>query len=396
MQQDFTQLPPHKDEVNGHIRVDIHWVLFAFNALFVLIGYYATTQFNALAVIKITRILLMGTSFATLLLFWRKARFKLNPWRHSFFGIFLVANLAVVPFSVIPSLSLERLLTVAPFWLYVNLFAYYLRGRYGPTDGLRRIAWMFLLVYLFPVFIFFTSGNPFSRFNIYGEESSGFVSNQLGWASAVAVACLIDIRARLGASSYTRMLWFGALGASFWLLLISGSRSSYLSVAVTILMVLTASRTMSWALKGFISILIVLAAYGVLTVQDSAVAQRLQKTQTQLERIEPRVLSARQAFHTLNTHEERYITGVGFDLYDDAILILTGVTTYKAHNSYLEMFVNCGFIVFGLFFLLFILPTLARYAYFDARLFSFLPPILIIPYFENNLGAGQFYSSLGC
>ena len=70
----------------------------------------------------------------------------------------------------------------------------YLRGRYGQADGMRRIIWGLLAVYMFPVLVFFASGNPFARLSIYGDDSQGFVSNQFGWAATVALACLLDLR----------------------------------------------------------------------------------------------------------------------------------------------------------------------------------------------------------
>jgi len=142
--------------------------------------------------------------------------------------------------------------------------------------------------------------------------------------------------------------------------------------------------------KVFIGLCVLASVYVLVNVQDSAINIRVKKTKDQLEQIEPRLLSAQKAFHTLNLHEERYITGIGFDMYQESLIKLNGVSTYRAHNSYLELFVNCGAIVFAIFFFALLLPTLVRFGYYDASQFSFLPPILIIPYFENNLGAGQF------
>jgi len=387
---DPAKLPPYADEVNGRRKVDVHIVLFAVNMFFVLLGYYFAIRFNALGVIKVVRIVLMGISLAGLLLFWRPKRFKVSRWRHTLLALFILANLLIIPFAAFPEGSLERLLTVVPFWVYTNVFAYYLRGRYGATDGLRRIVWMLLVVYLFPMLAFYLHGNPFARFNIYGDESSGFVSNHLGWSSAIVLACLIDARGTLAKARWGAIIWWVGMGAGLWLLLISGSRSSYLSLAATVLLLLTSTRTLQIIPKVFIGLCVLASVYVLVNVQDSAINRRVKKTKDQLEQIEPRLLSAQQAFHTLNLHEERYITGIGFDMYRESLIKLNGVSTYRAHNSYLELFVNCGAIVFAIFFFALLLPTLVRFGYYDASQFSFLPPILIIPYFENNLGAGQF------
>ena len=134
----------------------------------------------------------------------------------------------------------------------------------------------------------------------------------------------------------------------------------------------------------------VLSIFFMIGRQESALHKRWRKSQVQLETVEPRLISARQAFHALNTHEERYLTGVGFDLYGEGIWLMTRIYPGKAHNSYLEMLINSGIIVFLVFLLGLVLPAIGRYLWYDARLYGFVPPLLIIPYFENNLGAGQF------
>jgi O-antigen ligase len=384
------ELLPYYDDVKGRRRLDIHLVLFGLNMLFVLVGYYFTIKFNALGAIKVFRIVLMAVSFAALLVQWRPARYQMNPLRHYILVAFILANCLMLPFSVVPMTSLERLLTVAPFWLYIDMFAYYVRGRYGPTDGLRRMEWFFLLVYLFPVITFFISVYPFAKLSIYGDDTAGFVSNQLGWSSAIVISCLLDVRSRLSSKKTWRILWFCGLAMSFWLLLISGSRSSYLSLAATLLVLLVVSKTLRFIPKILLSALILVAAFYFTTAKESAVTQRLTKTKAQLERVEPRLESARMAFHALNVQGYRYLTGLGYDVYQESIRTITRVQPRKAHNSYVELFVNTGVVIFSIFVLTLLLPAIIRYTKWDMGQFAFLPPILIIPYFENNLGAGQF------
>lgn len=390
MQALWTTLPPYADYVHGRRRVDVHLVLFGLNLVLVPLGYYFTITYNALALIKAARIVLMGASLLWLMVQWRKSRYPIRGRRHAILGAFMLANLAVMPFSVLPDLSLERFLTVAPFWIYTDVFAAYLRGRYGPQDGLRRLMWALLLVYLFPVLVFYASGNPFAKLSIYGDDSRGFVSNQFGWATALALGCLVDVWKYLGTGWWKRPLWFAVAGGCLWLLLISGSRSGYLSLGAVLLVLFLAGRNIGLLPRLGIVLGAVLAVLYLVDNTESAVNQRLRKSESQLETVEPRLLSARQAFHALDTHEERYITGVGFDLYGEAIWRITNVYPRKAHNSYLELFVNCGAIVSLIFLLGLVVPALFRYLRYDAGDFAFVPPILIIPYFENNLGAGQF------
>lgn len=389
MQAPWSTLPPYADIIKGRRRVDVHLVLFGLNLVLVPLGYYFAITFNALALVKAARIVLMAGSLLWLLIQWRQARYPMQSRRHAVLAAFMLVNLAVMPFSVIPDISLERFLTVAPFWIYTNLFAAYLRGRYGPQDGLRRFMWALLAVYLFPILIFYASGNPFARLSIYGDDSRGFVSNHFGWASALVLGCLVDVWKRMGTGWWKRPLWFTVAGACLWLMLISGSRSAYLSFGVVLIVLTLAGRGIGVLQRFAIVIGTILAVYYLIDNTESAVNQRLRKTETQLETVEPRLLSARQAFHALDTHEERYITGVGFDLYSEAIGRIMNVYPRKAHNSYLELFVNCGAIVSLIFLFGLVLPALGRYFRFDARDFAFAPPILIIPYFENNLGAGQ-------
>jgi len=383
-------LHPLYDHVHGKRKLDRHVLLFGLNMLLVLVGYVATILFNALAIIKVLRIAIMVLSFGYLLYQWVPARYAVRPIRHYVLLAYILGILAFLPFSVDVFTSLERFLTVAPFWLYINAFAFYMRGRYGGPDSLRRFMWLFLVVYSFPVLVFCLSGNPFARLSIYGDDSTGFYSNQLGWASVVVVGCLLSLLPQWAAVRKYWFLWAGAMLLCLWLLLITGSRSSYLSLGAVLLVLLVFSRSVGILPKVTVALLIGLGIYLSINIKESAVAQRLDKTRNQLEKVEPRLQSARLAFRALDLENHRYVTGLGFDVYTESVRKITGIKPINAHNSYLELLVCTGVLVFGIFALGLVVPALVRYFVFDARTFCFVPPILIIPYFENNIGAGQF------
>ena len=385
-------LPFYQDLRANSTQLDGHLVLFGVNMLLVLAGYTLAVRFGfgVLPLVRAVRTALAFGGLLWLLLAQIPARWPRLPGRHARLAAYALAALATTPFAAEPLNAFGRWYTVVPFWAYVSLLAAHMQTRYGPADGLRRFAALVLCVYLFPVLTFYLQGNPFARLNIYGDESRGFYSNQFGWASAICMAALLDLRRHLGRSLWRTMAWALGLAACAWLVLISGSRSSYFAVILSIGVVVALGRGVSlWARVGILAAAVGLSFY-LLDAEESALNLRLRKTQQQYRTEEPRIRALKTGFHVMETQEHRIVTGIGFDSFLESIRILTGKPSVAPHNSYLEIFIDTGALVFAVFVLLLVLPALYKLIRYDVSRFALALPLLIIPYFENNLGPGQY------
>ena len=368
-----------------------HLVIFFVNVVLVLVGYYATIKFNALAPVKVARIGFLAVSLLLLLPALRKRPLSVGLRGHYIMGGFVVLNLLVVPFALNVSVSLERLLTLVPFFVYINLFAWWLVSTYAPAEARYKVVAVTWLAYCFPVVCFYAVGNSGS-INIYGDASSGFQSNQLGWSCAVVLTAAADLYShRQGRVPLWAVALFGLGGlAALYLLLISGSRSGYLCVAVLLLMQLLGRNRLGFAARLAAVVVTLGATIYLLADPESALNHRYAKTRAQLETREARQEAAVLGFRAFDRRENLILHGVGFDYYYEGLTKVLGRSPAKAHNSYLEILFDSGIFVFGYFLFLIVLPALGRFIMRDARRWSYLPVVLIIAYFESNYGAGQF------
>ncbi len=367
-------------QANGRISTDWHLVAFFLNLLLVLLGYYAAIAFGQLGVVKLIRTGFMGLSLAGIVLLAPKPLYKVSQTGTLILVLFLLLNLAVLPFSLNPTVSLERFLTLLPFLVYVSLFARYLFTRYPPDEAHLRVSAIIGLAYAFPVLVFYATGGSGGRTNIYGQHSQGFYSNQFGWGAAISLACLADFvgqqSRRIG--PFLRILMIGFAVASVFLLLISGSRSGLISLGVSVLLLVFFSSRMGLPAKALTIIATVALGVYMIGDPDSALNARLQKTRTQIEKTEARLEAAELAWSAFQIRETTLLTGLGFDYFQEGIVKITGKVPTKSHNSYFELLATTGLYVFLFFMGALVLP------------FVYVPPLLIIPLFENNYGAGQY------
>jgi hypothetical protein len=129
--------------------------------------------------------------------------------------------------------------------------------------------------------------------------------------------------------------------------------------------------------------------------KDSALNKRIQKTETQLEKGEARGTVYRLGFQTMVENPGTLVTGFGFYAFKDALFNLNKNVTAKQlrinlHNSYYELLFGTGFLVFTFFMLFFVLRSSLYFFLYHSSKYVFLPPILLIPLFENNFNPGQF------
>jgi O-antigen ligase len=201
----------------------------------------------------------------------------------------------------------------------------------------------------------------------------------------------VDITNNLNPTKRYRLFLIGIIGFSLLALLSTGSRSSYLCLAVSVLVLVVNSKRMGVLAKFLITIVVVGASYLMLADPDSALNSRIRKSEQQLNTGESRFEMAEIAFETMTTKPWLLMTGFGYDNFREGISYYSGIEIdMPSHNSYLELFITTGFFSFAFFLVFLVMNALLLYGVFDVRRFVFFPTFMIIPFFESNLNAGQF------
>jgi hypothetical protein len=132
----------------------------------------------------------------------------------------------------------------------------------------------------------------------------------------------------------------------------------------------------------------VIATVWMLSIPDSSINNRLTDTENQIETGEQRIEIANAGFAYLNENKIRWITGAGMFNYEE---VMHGrVMSEDYHNSYFEVLFGGGIILFLLFMSFMFFRPFYYYVKYYSTYFTFLPPLVIIPFFESNLTGGQF------
>lgn len=279
---------------------------------------------------------------------------------------------------------------VVPF-LYVLYATGFLLLRYRAKDVLNAFVNMLNLVYSIPVVLFFLAGGSFSDTNIYHiaveNTNSAFVSNHYGWAGLITLVTGTDLLVNTRPAPVRRLFTIFSCLSGLYLVLISGNRSSWLSLCAVFPVFMFRYAGPGAAGK------ILLAAIPVVLVlmlsQDpgSAINRRIDKTLAQLKTGEPRQKIREKMFAYFRENPTLYLKGIG-GFNKKEISRITGQEGY--HNSYLDVLFGAGLPTFLLFFFLVVLRPAGIYLSVLSRYYLFLPPLLIIPLFESDLTGGQF------
>jgi O-antigen ligase len=239
--------------------------------------------------------------------------------------------------------------------------------------------------------VMFIYANPLVNRNIYGQVIGGYFSNVMGWAAIASFVLAVDITNNLNPTKRYRLFLIGIIGFSLLALLSTGSRSSYLCLAVSVLVLVVNSKRMGVLAKLLITIVVVGAGYVMLADPNSALNSRIRKSEQQLDTGESRFEMAEIAFETMTTKPWLLMTGFGYDNFREGISYYSGIEIdMPSHNSYLELFITTGFFSFAFFLIFLVMNALLWYGLLDLRRFIFFPTFMIIPFFESNLNAGQF------
>jgi hypothetical protein len=369
-------------------RYDKHLIFFFLNVLLVIIGY--STRGLSFQVVKFLRIALLGISLQYLLMHVKRPRYLAFGLKHWVLWCFVLLNSFVMVFSVNFTTSLIRFLTWLPFLLYINYFIAYLVKVYNSEEIKIRLLQIFNFAYGYPLAIILVSASGLSS-NIYSQTIGGFKTNVLGWSASFFFVTGLDVFANAKLPKHYKYLLLLGIVFALYLVYISGSRSSYLCLAITFIIIVFNSGKLGLISKFFISCLVVGSTIYMLQDENSAINNRIQKTEAQLENGESRFEMAQVAIETMFNNPKTLVTGFGFDSFREGILHYSGIKfKLPSHNSYLELLSTTGIFTFAFFFIFVVINGIFKYLIYDIRRFVFFPTIMIIPFFESNLNAGQF------
>jgi O-antigen ligase len=361
--------------------------LFYFNVAFVIIGYGINTATDQafLSPIKIIRTFLIGIGIWDLAMYW--FRYKVKFPKKGLFFILLYLFILSASSSFNTTYSLGRTFTFIFPVLYIFLFLTYMIRNYDIPMLWKSVLGILNWTYIIPIIVFIFFDRTASTSSLYGQTTS-FVSNHYGWSSALFLLTSFDLIANYNIKKWRKYLIYAIIPISFFLLIISGSRSSWVSVLIAFAILISRNQKIHKIIK--LSIIIFSTALTTYFINDksSAIHTRMEKTVLQLEhsnRTEnARLEWAEQAFNFFEKNPHLYLTGLGLFNYEG----LERKGGY--HNSYLEVFFGGGIIIFALFAYLFLIVPIYNYIKYYSKYLLILPPLIIIPFFESNLTGGQF------
>jgi O-antigen ligase len=246
-------------------------------------------------------------------------------------------------------------------------------------------------VYAIPIASFFFTGGSLSDTNIYyissENESTLFVSNHYGWSASLFLVTAIDLLTNRPIPIYRKGLLIVGSVVAMYLVLISGNRTSWLSLSVVGLVFIFRYQLVGVTKKALLLAIPVMLINYLILDPKSALNNRLQKTEVQQKKGEPRASRAAISIQYFNEYPALWMTGLGL-FNQSKIKSITGNPSY--HNSYLDILFGTGIFGFIFFVYLLLFIPLITYLRFFASKYLFLFPVIIIPFFESNLTGGQF------
>ena len=285
--------------------------------------------------------------------------------------------------------SLQNAIVLVFPMIYIYTSVFIMVKNYGMRKTLYLFHKMLIWTFCIPLVAYILTTPSLGDSNIYGyEEGQAFVSNHYGWASAILILTLLGIYHRIRKNIFFTILGLIAILLSFYLILISASRSSMVSLALGLGIFILSYRGAGRLLKISIVIAGILTISYLLADPESGINLALKRTDTQQEVGERRWWSTDVMLDLFQDKPHLWLVGVGF--FDHNELITSSVELEGYHNSYWEVLFGAGaplFLVFASFMIF--RPILNYWRYFS-RWILLLPPFLLIPFFESNITGGQF------
>jgi len=305
-----------------------------------------------------------------------------------FFSLFVLLS---VLWSQQPSKSIYSAVTLVLPIIYIYMSVDLLIRKYGIQETMLLFHKMLIITFSIPVIAYLITTPSLADTNIYGfDEESGqaFFSNHYGWASTILILSIIGMYRQIRKNIFAHIIAIIALLLSTYLILISGSRSSIISLALAIVIMLFRYKGISTFYKTFILISSIAGVLFLLADEDSGLNLALTRTETQREQGEARLDITNVMLNHFDKNPDLWIRGLGFFNHKPLKDSPLGINGY--HNSYWELLFGLGVPVFLLFLSFMVFRPILNYSRFFSKWVLIFPPILLIPYFESNVTAGQF------
>lgn len=272
--------------------------------------------------------------------------------------------------------------------LYIYFATRNLLSKHSARVVIMGLVYWFLFIYSIPQISFLISGGTLTEMNIYGlsEDTGGsFYSNHYGWASVLFIALALIILSQFKLPPLMWIYVVTLLLLSLYLLVVSANRTSWLCFALILAFLLFRPNKLKIAYKMLILLTSVVVISTVLNAENSALSFIMEKNERQLDEGEPRFIVAQHMFSLFEQNTIYWMTGVGINNHE----YLEGQLLNGYHNTYYEILFGTGILGFLLFIFLFIWKPVSVYNKMGTVLILTFP-LVIIPFFENNLTAGQF------
>jgi len=279
--------------------------------------------------------------------------------------------------------------TLPMIYIYVSLDL--LIRKYGMQATMLLFHKMLIITFSIPVIAYLITTPSLADTNIYGyDEESGqaFFSNHYGWASVILILSIIGMYRHIKVNPIAHTIAIIALFISSYLILITGSRSSMISLALAIVVMLVKFKGISNFFKVFILISSIIGVFYLLADEESGLNLALNRTEIQREQGEARVDISNVMFSHFEKYPDLWIRGVGF--FNHKVLENSPLGLRGYHNSYWELLFGLGLPLFLVFLSFMLFRPMINYVKYFSKWVLVFPPIALIPYFESNITAGQF------
>lgn len=380
------------NSIQKRIFRDLDFIFLNINAFLVVLGYAIAvyTSLDSVEVMKVVKSFFLALSCISL---FKDMRLNKNPIPSPTFIYIMIFSFWVFLMSffsenILYSIS-KSMNFLFPF-IYVYIALHNLLNKYPADELLKSFIRSFNIIYFFPVLAYLLSGAGFGQVNIYGQggsEGQFFVSNQYGWACCIFLITSVDLWLNSSLTSRYKMFIVFGCAIGLYLVLISGNRASWLSILFSLVIFILRLKNIRTDFKILLVTIPVAAIIWFYQIPESSLQNRLNDTESQLEKGEARFNTAKLAISEFNDNKILWLTGAGMFNYEK---VIHGEGLGDYHDSYLEVLFGGGIILFLLFINFMLIRPLYYYIKYYSKYYLLIPPFIVIPFFESNLTGGQF------
>lgn len=360
------------------------------NSLFVIAGYALANFTGGISIgpIRIFKNVFLFISLAYLV-FTRKI---FNPWKVFDSGFVpIILGILLLYFSLESSViadSLNKTLTFFIPFLYVYFSLSYLIVNFGIRLFLRGLHYGVLIVYSIPLITYIISGSSIATTNIYStDQGQLFASNNYGWSATLYILSYLFVWKDIKLKKIAKITFAILLLIAVILFFTSASRSSWLSMAITMVPFFLAYKGIHLKYKVAIIIIAVGLISFLLSDPNSSINFAKEKTEKQEKAGEARFEVAKIAYDGFNEEPTLWLTGTG--LFDFS-MVKNNQDFAGYHNSYWDVLFGAGIPLFLVFLSFMVFRPALRFIEYYYKYTLLFAPLLIIPFFESDLTGGQF------